>query len=242
MVCHCLLIETGAGLVLVDTGLGTDDIARPRERLGRWFLPITRPRLLLEETALHQVRRLGFSPDDVRHVLPTHLDLDHAGGLPDFPGAQVHLFEAEHGAAMHPSGHERLRYRPAHFAHGPRWVLHRPGGEPWMGFDCVRDLPGLPPEILIVPVPGHTRGHSAVAVRTGGGWLLHCGDAYFYRGEMDPAGRRCTPGLDLFQRLVEVDARARRRNQERLRQLARERAGEVRLFCAHDPTELARFP
>ena len=108
-----------------------------------------------------------------------------------------------------------------------------------MGFECVRDLPGLGPDVLVVPLPGHTRGHCAIAVRTHTGWLLHCGDAYFFHGEMDPAGRRCTPGLDLFQRVVQVDGEARRTNQERLRELARDKSAEVRVFCAHDPTEFA---
>ena len=90
MVCHCLLIETGAGLVLVDTGLGTADIERPAERLGRWFLPITRPRLDPEETALHQVRRLGFSQDDVRHVLPTqHPQWTRRGFAPEGDGLRL---------------------------------------------------------------------------------------------------------------------------------------------------------
>src|SRR3546814_2886084 len=58
-------------------------------------------------------------------------------------------------------------------------------GERWFGFEAVRDLDGLPPEILLVPLPGHTWGHSGVAVQEdGGGWLLHAGDAYFYRGEV----------------------------------------------------------
>lgn len=245
LVCHCLLVETSAGLVLVDTGLGSADVDEPRQRLGRLFVAVTRPVLRREETAIEQVRRLGFAPDDVRHILPTHLDLDHAGGLSDFPAAQVHIFEDEYQAAMHPTARERLRYRAAHFAHGPRWVrAQRSGGEAWMGFECVRDLPGLPPGILIVPVIGHTRGHCAIAVKSAAGWLLHCGDAYFHQGEMDSAGRRCPAGLDLFQRLVEVDAPARRANQQRLRQLANEPAGPtgpVRLFCAHDPSELARL-
>jgi glyoxylase-like metal-dependent hydrolase (beta-lactamase superfamily II) len=41
---------------------------------------------LREETAVRQIERLG-SPADVRHILPTHLDFDHAGGLEDLPGA-----------------------------------------------------------------------------------------------------------------------------------------------------------
>ena len=31
---HCLLVETDAGLVLVDTGLGLRDVADPRGRLS----------------------------------------------------------------------------------------------------------------------------------------------------------------------------------------------------------------
>src|ERR1700754_4387891 len=85
MVCHCLLAETGDGLALVDTGIGLDDIASPM-RLGRKWVRQCKPRLDPAETAVEQVKALGFSPDDVRHVLLTHLDRDHAGGVPDFPG------------------------------------------------------------------------------------------------------------------------------------------------------------
>lgn len=81
MVCHCLLVETRAGLVLVDTGMGTGDIDNPAQ-LGRPFVALTRPRLEHQETALAQIRVLGYSAADVRHIVVTHLDLDHAGGAP----------------------------------------------------------------------------------------------------------------------------------------------------------------
>ena len=42
MVCHCLLIEGDDGLVLVDTGLGTEDLADPERRLGRAFTTSSR--------------------------------------------------------------------------------------------------------------------------------------------------------------------------------------------------------
>lgn len=45
----------------------------------------------------------------------------------------------------------------------------------------MRRLTGLPPEILALPLPGHSRGHAAIAVDTGHGWLVHAGDAYFHR-------------------------------------------------------------
>lgn len=248
MCCHCLLIESADGLVLVDTGLGTGDIRNPKQ-LGPGFAALTRPRLLEEETALHQVQALGFKPGDVRHIVVTHLDLDHAGGLPDFPEAQVHIFAPEHHAAMdRASFAEKGRYRPAHFAHRPKWVIHETQGEQWFGFDSIRALPGSRDEILLVPLIGHTRGHCGVAVNTAGagggtggaGWLMHCGDAYFYRDEVNPQHPYCTPGLRLFQNLVQIDGRQRRANQARLLELARSHAADVTLFCAHDPVELAR--
>lgn len=51
LVCHCLAIETPHGLVLVDTGLGLQDIENPIQRLGRPFTHFTRPRLDPEDTA-----------------------------------------------------------------------------------------------------------------------------------------------------------------------------------------------
>lgn len=38
LVCHCLLVEREDGLVLIDTGLGTADLAQPRRRLGLLWL------------------------------------------------------------------------------------------------------------------------------------------------------------------------------------------------------------
>ncbi|MBE7479918.1 MAG: MBL fold metallo-hydrolase [Polyangiaceae bacterium] len=241
LICHCLLIETSEGLVLVDSGLGTADVSSPERTVGRHFLLFARPGRDPAETALSQVERLGFSRDDVRHIVLTHCDLDHAGGLPDFPKATVHVHADERDATLHPRTRlERTRYVKAHFAHEPKWAVYRPKGEPWFGFDCVRDLTGLPPEILLIPLHGHTRGHSGVAVHTRSGWLLHAGDAYFHRLEMAPDRRRCPPLLDAFQRIVEIDGQARMKNQARLRRLVRESSDEVRVFSAHDPVELER--
>nr|WP_211254819.1 MBL fold metallo-hydrolase [Nevskia soli] len=245
MCCHCLLIEGADGLVLVETGLGTGDVRNPGQ-LGAAFNLVVQPKLLMEETALHQVQALGFKAADVRHIVVTHLDLDHAGGLSDFPDAQVHIFKPEHHAAMErPSLGEKGRYRPAHFAHRPKWVMHEIQGERWNGFDSIRTLPGSRDEILLVPLIGHTRGHCGVAINGGGKngarWLLHCGDAYFYRDEVNPAHPYCTPGLSLFQNLVQVDGQQRKANQARLLELARSKGEEVELICAHDPVELARY-
>jgi glyoxylase-like metal-dependent hydrolase (beta-lactamase superfamily II) len=242
MVCHCLLVESADGLALVDTGLGTADVADPRRRLGAGFAALTGARLAREETALAQVERLGFQPGDVRHILPTHLDLDHAGGLSDFPDATVHLLTREHDAAYgRRTWMERERYRPLQLAHEPRWrLLETGGGERWFGFDSVRAVGGTNDEILLVPLVGHTRGHSGVAVHTGGKWILHAGDAYFSHGEVHEDPARCPPLLARFQSLVEVDRAARLGNQARLRELARIHGAEVTVVSAHCPVEFER--
>jgi glyoxylase-like metal-dependent hydrolase (beta-lactamase superfamily II) len=236
MVCHCLLIESNDGLVLLDTGYGTDD-ARDPSQLGavRWLTGAS-PRL--EETALAGVEELGFSAGDVRQIVITHLDPDHSGGLPDFPDADVHVFEPELRAALNPGRRERPRYLGVHWSHEPKWVDHTVEGDEWNGFESVRILPGLDAEVLLVPLPGHTAGHTGVAINEGDQWLLHAGDAYFHHDQL--AERPSCPSmLGLFQTITAVDNATRRENGERLRELATE-GGGVRLICSHDPHELER--
>jgi glyoxylase-like metal-dependent hydrolase (beta-lactamase superfamily II) len=239
VVCHCLLIESADGLVLVDTGFGTAD-ARDPSQLGRPIRALMRPRPRLAETAIAQVETLGFAAADVRHIVATHLDLDHTGGLPDFPEAEVHVFAPELAAALQPSLRERSRYLQAHLQHGPRWVEHRSeaGGERWFGFGSVRILPGLDVEVALIPLIGHSRGHTGVAVNAGERWLLHCGDAYFNHGEI-ATPPSCPPGLRFFQRLTAADNEARVANAARLRELAASHGDEVSLFCSHDRHDLA---
>ncbi|MET7772461.1 MBL fold metallo-hydrolase [Nocardia sp. NPDC005366] len=239
MVCHCLLIELDDRLVLVETGMGEQSVLRPREWLGRRFIELTRPVFDIEQTAVRQVEALGFRREDVRDIVLTHLDLDHAGGLADFPHATVHIYAEELRAfeGAH-TARERFRYRAVQFAHGPRWSAYTDLGASWFGFDAVRELSGLPPEILLVPLAGHTRGHAGVAVDTGDGWLLSAGDAYFHPGQLDPVRPRQPLGITLFERRVQTLGGPRRENQQRLRELVRDHRSRVRIFSAHNAEEL----
>ena len=110
----------------------------------------------------------------MRHVVQTHLDLDHVGGLSDFPWASVHVHDVELRAAFARRGvRGRGRYRPLMWAHQPKWETYRHvGWSPGSGFEAVRYRRGLPPEILFLPLFGHTHGHCGVAVQTTDGWLL----------------------------------------------------------------------
>jgi glyoxylase-like metal-dependent hydrolase (beta-lactamase superfamily II) len=242
MVCHSLLVETSDRLVLVDTGFGLDDVRSPMRRLTP-AMPLARADLRPENTAAMQVEQLGFARSDVRDIAVTHLDLDHAGGLPDFPEASVHIHRPEHDAAMSPQTmNEKQRYRPVHFAHGPKWNVHDAGGERWMGFESVR---AVADDVLVIPLPGHTRGHSCIAVKAPTGerfaWYLHCGDAYFKSVEKtDPS--QAPSGIKAFQRLIAHDDELRRANARRLRELhASEDGKRVKIFSAHCPTEYAEL-
>lgn len=236
MVCHCLLLETPGGLVLVDTGFGTSDVDTPRRSLPLSFRLLTNPLLQRAETAVQQIARLGHDPADVRHVVLTHLDVDHAGGLRDFPRAQVHVHGPELRAATAPKA--PWRYRREHWAHGPEWISYEERGEPWFGFDAVRGLRGLGDEVLLVPLAGHTAGHAGVAVDTGDRWLLHAGDAYFHHGEL-AAPPHSPPGVRAFQAVVDEDRAERARNTRRLQQLV-DGPGEIDVVCSHDPADLHR--
>ncbi|WP_345782105.1 MBL fold metallo-hydrolase [Xanthomonas campestris] len=239
--CHCLLVETNAGLVLIDTGFGLRDVAEPRARLSAFFLALVKPDLREDMTAIRQIQRLGFDPRDVRHIVLTHLDFDHAGGLDDFPHARVHLMTRERDAALAQyTWMDRQRFRPQQWSTRGQWRTYdSTSGAAWMGLECVHDLQGLPPEILLVPLPGHTFGHAAVAVRTPERWLLLAGDAYFYHREMDPQPY-CTPGLRFYQWMLEKDRTARLHNQQRLRALRQQHGAEVEVFCSHDVVEFER--
>lgn len=237
IVCHCWLIEGRNGLTLVDTGLGT---AQVNGMVHGHLRALMRPKLDRAETALAQVQALGFKPQDVRDIVVTHLDFDHAGALADFPHATVHVHAPELAAADAPATViEKQRYEARLWAHGPKWQRHSLGGERWNGFDAVRALgnAGSDDEILLVPLAGHTRGHVGVAVQAGDGWALHCGDAYFFHTEVGPMPHSPT-GLGVFQTLLAVDNRARKTNQARLAAL--NAAGGVTLNSAHCPHELAR--
>lgn len=234
-VAHCLLVETERdGLVLVDTGFGTRDVSGAN-RMARSFRALAGPMLSYDETAIAQVQALGYAAADVRHIVVTHLDLDHAGGLVDFPHAKVHVHAREHAAAMARTHlKERTRYLAAQWAHGPAWEVYTEDGDTWRGLPAVTRLRGLDADIGLLPMHGHTRGHSAVIVGTGARWLVHAGDAYYHRSALED--RKVPVGIAAMDRAMEMVPAARRASLAALRQLATSYR-DLDVFCAHDERE-----
>ncbi len=178
----CLLVETDKGLVLVDTGLGLHDYSKP-SLMVRFFKLSLGVHNDSENTAIRQIIHLGFSPKDVQHILLTHLHFDHAGGIPDFPHAQLHVHQREYEAMQHPRSWMEAAYDQADFCHHPSWKLYEQPDTEWLGFEAIR-LP-FTPEMYFVPLFGHTKGHCGVAIQTNDGWVFHCADALPTNAQFD---------------------------------------------------------
>lgn len=234
--CHCLLIEHENGLILVDSGFGVEDLSNPK-RLGP-MTPFFRLQQNEAGTALRQIEKMGFKREDIKHIILTHLDMDHAGGITDFPEATIHIFRPEIEAAEHPKGFmERERYRKCHFDHSPKWAVYDMlSGNDWFGLECIKGLKNIPEEIILIPLTGHTRGHCGVAIKLESGWLLHAGDAYYYDLQMNNPPK-APPGIIFFQRFVNMDYKEAIVTQRKIWELANTYGNEIKLFCYHDPSE-----
>ncbi len=238
-VCNVLLVEASDGLVLIDTGFGVGDIARPA-RLGEQFLQNARPKLDPAETAVAQIKSLGHRPEDVRHILMTHLDRDHAGGVGDFPGAFVHAHDDELRCALDGAPGVRVgRYVSEQWSPDTKWRRYEPTSETWFGGARMRArIDGL--DIVVIPTPGHTPGHCAIAVETGSGWLVHAGDTHYHHLQRRLPPQSPSAALDAFQKSTDSDTPAREASQLSICRLAAEHA-DIDVVCTHDPFDFERF-
>ena len=172
----CLLVETRRGLILIDTGLGLDDYTHPTAITNLFRLVMQMP-FDPNQAVKNQLSHLGFIPQDVRHIVLTHMHFDHCGGVPDFPWARVHVHTREYRDCLQ----GRFRrwadggYNRRVLAHQPDLALYQKIDSTWYDFDAIR-LP-FKPEMYFVPLFGHTLGHCGVAIKRPQGWYFLVGDA-----------------------------------------------------------------
>ncbi len=111
----------------------------------------------------------------------------------------------------------RERYRPPMWEHQPKFEAYSDHGEPWFGFEAVRDLRGLPPEILLVPLFGHTLGHSGVRFNQTTAGCSTPATPISTPRQINGSVRKCAFKVGLFQWFVTTDRKARFHNENRLR-------------------------
>jgi len=147
---NCLLVETPAGRVLVETGIGdriSDKSRAMRKYEGPWIVPA--------------LEAAGFDPGTVDAVAVSHLHYDHAGGLLladgslAFPRARLVAQQAEWDIAM--GGNSRL---VASYDQ-PELRLVRDLGSCGAVAGETEILPG----VSVIPTGGHSLGHQGVVIR-----------------------------------------------------------------------------
>jgi glyoxylase-like metal-dependent hydrolase (beta-lactamase superfamily II) len=169
---RCLLIEhPSAGPVLIDTGVGNKEDAKFLDIYGiENAVPGHRTML---EAALAAA---GYTPDEVRVVINTHLHFDHAGGntsfdaggavVPSFPNARYLAHEGE----MHYATHTNERTAASYF---PRnWDALKASGQLELVQHGVELLPG----IQMRHTPGHTPHHQSIVIESAGETAVFLGD------------------------------------------------------------------
>jgi glyoxylase-like metal-dependent hydrolase (beta-lactamase superfamily II) len=162
---HPLLVQTAAGLALIDTGAGLGLAEESGEPVGR--LP-------------QALGAAGVAAEDVALVLLSHAHPDHIGGLTtkSSTGRRLVFPRARHVIC-------RAEYQ--------YWTSAQiPGDFAWMGdlarqhlipleqaglLDLVEGEQELAPGIHIIPAPGHTPGHMAVWLTSGSQHAIFLADA-----------------------------------------------------------------
>ena len=159
------LIETPNGRILYDVGCDYRKIATPELR-SKFFdpmRPMFEPPKMSEDLRIpHYLRRLGLTAKDIDIVLLGHLHFDHAGGLCDVPGCEVHVHTDEINAAMTKLDKGVF---DDELAGAAQWKMQSGEYEVAAGVQAIN-------------TPGHTAGHMSLFIELPRGRpVILCGDA-----------------------------------------------------------------
>ena len=158
---NCLVVETPAGRVLVETGIGERVSDKVREMRKYEGAPI-----------VAAMEAAGFEPRSIDIVAMSHLHFDHAGGLlradgsKGFPRARIVAQRAEWEIALDDNSRIVASYDQ------PELRLVREWGEAGAVDGEVELLPG----VSVVMTGGHSKGHQAILVHGARETLAFFGD------------------------------------------------------------------
>jgi N-acyl homoserine lactone hydrolase len=173
-----LIEHPTAGAFLVDAGYDPSVARDPAETMGVVWGRIAFSHRMDAPPVRQQVRERGVDPDRIRAVIFTHLHVEHASGVGEFPSSTLLVDWREWRFATGPLARFDA-YHPPAIRRGRRWALvdyDGPGAAPHGAFAQTLDLLG-DGSIYLVSTAGHTAGHQSVVVRLRDREALVCGDA-----------------------------------------------------------------
>jgi N-acyl homoserine lactone hydrolase len=175
-----------AGPVLIDTGFHPSVAVEPRKNLGPVAHILFKDvRMEAEQAATAQLRAKGVEPSRVNVVVMTHLHVDHASAISEFPDATFVVSRAEWAAAT--SQGQLHGYVRRQFDHAFDYRLldfEGPDVESFASFGRSFDLFG-DGSVRCVYTPGHTLGHQSVVLRLRRREALVAADAVYLRRNLD---------------------------------------------------------
>jgi len=198
-----------AGAVLIDTGFPIDVVEDKRGAIGALNAQIFRDvRLRPEETVRARLAARGLEPADVGLIVMTHLHVDHAASLRDFPGATVLVDERE-WRAVHARGAAFAGYRRENLDPRLDYRLLRfpePAATGLARLDQALDVFG-DGSLRLLSTPGHTPGHLSVLARLSDREALLAGDVIYTLAALRE-GRQPYRAVDRRAYLASVDVLA----------------------------------
>jgi len=235
----CFLLERSEGLILVDTGLGTTTVRNPAEFPGIFYTMVLSFRIREGEEAISRVKSLGYHATDVKHIILTHLHMDHVGGLSDFPDAEVHITRQGYATMNGQADKFMSFFHSGAFKHSPKWQIHELNEKPFLGFPQSLDLFG-DGNVVIVGTPGHTAGHIGVAITLKNETFLHLGDAALFNDQFrNPS--IVAIGTKIFRWKANSTPMKESDSQKQLA-AACENVMGLHTICSHDTWTLERWP
>jgi N-acyl homoserine lactone hydrolase len=223
-----LIRHPSAGAILVDTGLHPSVATDGQENLGRLAARFGKPALEPGKDVPAQLRARGLDPGEIPVVVMTHLHLDHASAISEFPNSTFVISEVEWEAATIGPKPSLNGYRRAHFdyAFDYRTVdFDRGGIDSYSSFARCFDLFG-DGSVRLAYTPGHSAGHMSVIAHLAERDFVIGGDAVYMQAQLEG-------GAPLAPR--PFDAHNYRRSIQELKLFKREYPNAI-VTPGHDPS------
>ena len=186
-----LIHHPKAGAVLVDTALHPSIATKPAANLGR-AVALAKWRMPAGDLP-SQLRDRGVDPKSIETVVMTHLHVDHASGIAEFPNATFVLSDREWEAATTVARPLTHGYRRAHYDYLFDYRTIDFGGpliDSYASFGRTFDLFG-DGSVRLAFTPGHTDGHISVIARLRDHDFVIAGDAVWTADQL--AGKNRPP-------------------------------------------------